>query len=96
MTSKVLRERLISLHAQHGEAHRRMMAALETDDLLALVQASREQGAICTEQGALLADYVAAVMVQFPDLDPADRERIDHLAGELRNAHLDDQKQKAG
>lgn len=96
MTSNVLLEQLIALHEEHVQAHRRMISALERDDLLALIEASRRQGSLCTEQGALLADYVAGAMAQRPDVDPTDRERINALARQLREEHLEAQKKIAG
>jgi hypothetical protein len=85
MTPETLLDRLVALHAKHGEAHRRMVAALHANDLLALVSACREQGALCTEQGAVLADYVAARLAEMQDVDPVDRARVTDLANQLRD-----------
>jgi hypothetical protein len=97
MTSQVLFEQLVALHAEHGDTHRRMLAALEANDLFGLVDASRRQGELCTEQSALLADYVAAVVTATPDLlAPADRERVSELARTLRDERRGARTQKAG
>jgi hypothetical protein len=96
MTPTALLEQLVALHAQHDDAHRRMVAALENQDLLGLVEASRRQGSLCTEQGALLAHYIAAAVSAMPDVDPAYRERIDDLARQLREEHGEPRTQKAG
>jgi hypothetical protein len=95
MTSGELLTQLVVLHARHAEAQRRMVTALKADDLLGLVEASQEQGALCTEQGALLADHVATVMTSMPDLDPAHRERIVYLARQFRDDHLETKKKSA-
>jgi hypothetical protein len=87
MTPALLLERLVALHAEHSEAHRRMVDALKVDDLLALVEASRRQGDICTEQGAVLADYIAAKMTAMPGIDAADRDRLNTLLRQLREDH---------
>jgi hypothetical protein len=84
MTPATLLEYLVALHADHGEAHRRMVAALQANDLLGLIEAGRRQGAICTEQGAALADYVATVVTAMPDVDATYREQINELALQLR------------
>jgi hypothetical protein len=84
MTPAVLLEHLVALHAKHGEAHRRMVDAVQTNDLLGLVTASQQQGALCTEQGALLADYIATVVSAMPDIDASYREQINELALQLR------------
>ncbi|MEO5824087.1 MAG: hypothetical protein ABIT71_26570 [Vicinamibacteraceae bacterium] len=96
MTSAELLKELVGLHARSTDAQRRMVNALEADDLLGLVEASQAQGALCTEQGALLADYVATVMTNMPDLDPTHRERITYLASQFREDHLDAKKKGAG
>lgn len=83
----MLREQLIILHAKRDDAQSRMVRALESNDLLGLVAASREQGAVCTEQGALLADYIAKRVSALPDVDPAYRERVNALARQLRDEH---------
>jgi hypothetical protein len=87
MTSAVLLEQLVALHAEHAAAHRQMVAALEANDLLGLVEASKRQGALCSEQGARLADYVATVVTAMPDIDPAYRQRVNELARHLREEH---------
>ncbi len=84
MTSAVLLEQLVALHEEHAGAHRQMVAALEANDLLGLVDASKRQGSLCSEQGALLADYVATVVTAMPDIDPAYRQRVVDLARQLR------------
>lgn len=89
MASEVLLEQLVALHARHAEAHRRLLASLKSNDLLGLVEASRTQGSLCTEQGVLLADYVAAVVSGMPDVDPAYRDRVTQLARQLREGHGD-------
>jgi hypothetical protein len=96
MTSKVLLDQLVALHAAHDAAHRRMVAALEADDLLALVDASRQQGALCTEQGSLLADYVATAVAAMPGIDPEYRNRVITLADQLRADHGESQARRAG
>jgi len=87
MTRAVLLEHLVALHAQHGEAHRRMVDALSVDDLLGLVDASRRQSAICTEQGAILAGYIALTVAAMPGIDLAYRDRLNTLARQLREEH---------
>lgn len=96
MTSKSLLDQLVALHAEHGEAHRRMVAALEADDLLGLVDASKQQGALCTEQGSLLADYIATAVAAMPGIDPEYRNRVTTLAKQLRAEHGDSQARRAG
>jgi hypothetical protein len=96
MPSAALLEQLVALHAAHGEAHRRMLAALEANDMLGLVEANRRQGALCTEQGVLLAEYVAAIVTTMPQLDAADRERVQELARHLRKDHVTAGKAAAG
>jgi hypothetical protein len=83
-TRAALLDQLVALHAEHGEAHRRMVDALHSDNLLALVEASRQQAAICTQQGDLLADYVAATVTAMPDIDAGYREQVRALAQQLR------------
>ena len=87
MTSAVLLEQLVALQEEHAGAHRQMVAALEANDLLGLVDASKRQGSLCSEQGALLADYVATVVTAMPDIDPAYRQRVVDLARQLRDEH---------
>ncbi len=96
MTPKMLFEQLVALHAAHGEAHRGMLTALERNDLLALVQFSRTQGSLCTQQGALLAEYLAAAVAAMPDVDPAYRQRVTELARQLRDEHREAEKKAAG
>jgi hypothetical protein len=96
MTPTALLEQLVALHAEHDNAHRQMITALESQDLLGLVDACRRQGSLCTEQGALLAHYIAAAVSAMPDVDQAYRERIDLLARQLREEHGAPRTQKAG
>ena len=96
MTPETLLDRLVALHAKHGEAHRRMVAALQGNDLLALVSACREQGALCTEQGAVLADYVAARLAEMHEVDPVDRARVTDLANQLRDESQQPRHEGAG
>jgi hypothetical protein len=96
MTPTVLLEQLVALYAEHSDAHQRMLAALQANDLMGLVEASMRQGALCSEQGALLGEYVAAALAAMPDIDAADRERVTQLARELRAPHRDPQAKAAG
>jgi hypothetical protein len=96
MTPTVLLEHLVALYAEHSDAHQRMLAALQANDLIGLVEASMRQGALCSEQGALLGEYVAAALAAMPDIDATDRERVTQLARELRAPHRDPQAKAAG
>ena len=96
MNQRALLERLIALNADHGNAHRSMLAALDANDLIGLVQASRRQGDLCSEQGAMLATYIASVVSLMPDVDARYRERVDELVRQLRREHDERRTQKAG
>ena len=95
MTPAELLEQLLTLQEEHAQAHRHMIAAVEANDLIGLVDASRRQGAICSDQGVLLAGYIATAVAAMPDVDPAYRERIDTLARQLRDDHPAARTQKA-
>ena len=77
-------DKLIALHAMHGAEHRRLLMALDAGDLLGVVEASRKQGQICSEQGAVLASYVASVVAEMPDVDVGYRNKVELLAQRLR------------
>jgi hypothetical protein len=85
MTPAVLLERIVALQADFSAAHLRVIDALEANDLRALVEASRHQGDLCTEQGALLAEYVAVAVTERLELTPAERDRVHELARQLRD-----------
>jgi hypothetical protein len=89
MTPAMLRERIVALQSEFSDAHRRLIAALEVDDLRGLVEASRDQGTLCTRQGALLAEYVAAAAAEKLDLSASDRDRLQELARQLRGENDD-------
>ena len=84
MTPAVLLERIVALQVAFVAVHRRVVDALEANDLRALVEASQEQGDLCTEQGALLAEYVAVAVTERLELSPAERDRVHELARQLR------------
>jgi hypothetical protein len=83
MTPADLVERIVTLQSAFDDAHRRVLAALEANDLRGLVEAARDQGALCTEQGSVLAQYVAVAITDRLDLSPAERARVQELARQL-------------
>jgi hypothetical protein len=95
MTAAALLERIVALQAEFLQAHQRIVSALEADDLRALVEASHHQAALCTDQGALLAEYVAVAAPERLQLAPADRDRVQELARQLRDTRRAAQTQKA-
>lgn len=95
MTSAVLLERIIALQTGFGDAHRRVVEALQSNDLPTLVDAARAQGELCSEQGSLLAEYVAIAAVESLDLNEADRIRVTELARRLRTERDGGERTKA-
>jgi hypothetical protein len=95
MTPADLVERIVALQLAFDDAHRRVLTALEANDLRGLVEAARDQGALCTEQGSVLAQYVAVAVTDRLDLSPADRARVHELARQL-GAGGDTQTKAAG
>ena len=85
MTSAALLERIVALQSGFDDAHRRVVEALQANDLRSLVEAAHAQGELCSEQGALLAEYVAIAAVESLDLSDADRSRVTELARQLRS-----------
>jgi hypothetical protein len=95
MTPRELLERIVALQSDFDVAHRRVVSALETNDLRALVEASRAQGELCTQQGSLLAEYVAVAVTDTFELSPAERARVHELARRLRDDRDGDTQTKA-
>jgi hypothetical protein len=95
MTPGFLLERIGALQVEFTTAHQRVVAALESNDLRALVEASRDQGALCTKQGSLLAEYVAVAVTDRLDLSPAERDRVLELARQLRDEAESEARTKA-
>lgn len=85
MDAAALLERIVALQTGFDDAHRRVVQALQSNDLRSLVEAAHAQGELCSEQGALLAEYVAIVAVQSLELSEADRTRVTELARQLRS-----------
>lgn len=84
MTAASLLVRVLALQADFSHAQRRIVAAIEADDLRGLVEASHRQAALCTEQGEVLAQYVATAAPDRLNLTPAERDRVRALARQLR------------
>lgn len=85
MKAAALLERIVALQAGFDDAHRRVVLALQSNDLRALVEAAHAQGELCSEQGALLAEYVAIAAVASLDVSDGDRARVTELARQLRS-----------
>lgn len=85
---------LRALQTDFEHTHQRIVAALEADDLRELVEASHRQSELCSEQGTLLAEYVAVVGPDRLQLPAPDRHRIDELLRRLRDQRGDDSETK--
>lgn len=96
MTRQPLLDRLSALQSDFSTTHQRIVAALEADDLRELVEASHRQSELCSEQGTVLAEYVALVAPDRLHLPDADRDRIHELLGQLRSEHSGTQTKTAG
>jgi hypothetical protein len=85
MTTTILLLRLFALEVKRRAAHRRLVEAVGATDVVTIVETSREQGALWTEQIGLVADHVAATVTSTPQpFTSAERAHIHDLARELR------------